>query len=243
MCRADGPFSGSYHSQVREQLSLDQTAYSTAFNVTHSAFPWLTRLPTVRRPAPGPGPASGVRQSSTTSRESPVESRKGARPGPTGSRWFPFPAHRTGHADFPHPALRQTSPQAHGSRPRCTSRTGLQPSGLCFGTSPATGAKTSRYPVGSRAGCGRSGGYCENYTGCCAPADGCILPIGGRLEADPRASARGWSSCLMVMRTPPTIVLGRLPEMFGEAGFQYVQEVCQYQTLVTAPSLFQASKV
>src|SRR5712691_11403965 len=51
-----------------------------------------------------------------------VESRKGARPGPTGSRWFPFPAHRTGHADFPHPALRQTSPQAHGSRPRCTSR-------------------------------------------------------------------------------------------------------------------------
>ena len=51
-----------------------------------------------------------------------VESRKGARPGPTGSRWFPFPAHRTGHADFPHPALRQTSPQTHGSRPRCTSR-------------------------------------------------------------------------------------------------------------------------
>jgi len=51
-----------------------------------------------------------------------VESRKGAGPGPTGSRWFPFPAHRTGQADFPHPALRQTSPQAHGSRPRCISR-------------------------------------------------------------------------------------------------------------------------
>ena len=51
-----------------------------------------------------------------------VESRKGAGPGPAGSRWFPFPAHRTGHADFPHPALRQISPQAHGSRPRCTSR-------------------------------------------------------------------------------------------------------------------------
>jgi hypothetical protein len=33
-----------------------------------------------------------------------VESRNGARPGPTGSRWFPFPAHRTGHADFLHPA-------------------------------------------------------------------------------------------------------------------------------------------
>jgi len=27
-----------------------------------------------------------------------VESRKGARPGPTGSRWFPFPAHQTGRA-------------------------------------------------------------------------------------------------------------------------------------------------
>ena len=51
-----------------------------------------------------------------------VESRKGARPGPTGSRRFPFPAHRTGHADFPHPALRQISPQAHGRRPRWTSR-------------------------------------------------------------------------------------------------------------------------
>jgi len=51
-----------------------------------------------------------------------VESRKGAGPGPTGSRWFPFPAHRTGRAHFEHPALRQISPQAHGSRPRCTSR-------------------------------------------------------------------------------------------------------------------------
>ena len=38
-----------------------------------------------------------------------VESRKGAGPGPTGSRWFPFPAHRTGRAHFEHPALRQTS--------------------------------------------------------------------------------------------------------------------------------------
>jgi ubiquinone/menaquinone biosynthesis C-methylase UbiE len=37
--------------------------------------------------------------------------------------------------------------------------------------------------------------------------------------------------------------LGRLPEMFAEAGFQHVQEVCQYQTLVTGLSLFQASKV
>jgi hypothetical protein len=51
-----------------------------------------------------------------------VESRKGARPGPTGSRWFPFPAHQTGRADFPHPAFRQISPQAHGRGPRCTSR-------------------------------------------------------------------------------------------------------------------------
>ena len=47
-----------------------------------------------------------------------VESRKGAGPGPTGSRWFPFPAHQTGQARFEHPAFRQTSPQAHGSRPR-----------------------------------------------------------------------------------------------------------------------------
>ena len=38
-----------------------------------------------------------------------VESRKGARPGPTGSRWFPFPAHQTGRAHFEHPAFRQTS--------------------------------------------------------------------------------------------------------------------------------------
>jgi hypothetical protein len=51
-----------------------------------------------------------------------VESRKGAGPGPTGSRWFPFPAHQTGRADFPHPAFRQISPQAHGRGPMCTSR-------------------------------------------------------------------------------------------------------------------------
>jgi hypothetical protein len=38
-----------------------------------------------------------------------VESRKGAWPGPTGSRLFPFPAHQTQHADFPHWAFRQTS--------------------------------------------------------------------------------------------------------------------------------------
>jgi hypothetical protein len=29
-----------------------------------------------------------------------VESRKGAGPGPTGSRWFPFPAHQTGRAQL-----------------------------------------------------------------------------------------------------------------------------------------------
>ena len=51
-----------------------------------------------------------------------VESRKGARPGPTGSRLFPFPAHQTGRAHFEHPAFRQTSPQAHRSRLKCTSR-------------------------------------------------------------------------------------------------------------------------
>jgi len=44
-----------------------------------------------------------------------VESRKGA-----GTRAnaapFPFPAHRTGRADFPHPALRRSSPR--GTRRR-----------------------------------------------------------------------------------------------------------------------------
>src|SRR5260370_41821648 len=43
-----------------------------------------------------------------------VESRKGARPGPTGSWLFPFPAHKTGRAHFEHPAFRLVSPQ----RPR-----------------------------------------------------------------------------------------------------------------------------
>ena len=33
-----------------------------------------------------------------------VESRNGARPGPTGSRRFPFPAHQSRRADFPHRA-------------------------------------------------------------------------------------------------------------------------------------------
>jgi ubiquinone/menaquinone biosynthesis C-methylase UbiE len=36
--------------------------------------------------------------------------------------------------------------------------------------------------------------------------------------------------------------LGRLPDMFAEAGFQNVREVYQYQTLVTGLSLFQAIK-
>src|SRR6266576_5272708 len=43
-----------------------------------------------------------------------VESRKGARPGPTGSRLFSFPAHQTGRAQLEHPAFRLVSPQ----RPR-----------------------------------------------------------------------------------------------------------------------------
>ncbi len=34
-----------------------------------------------------------------------------------GNTPFPLPSHRTGLADFPHPALRLTSPQAHGGRP------------------------------------------------------------------------------------------------------------------------------
>ncbi len=44
----------------------------------------------------------------------PVESRKGARPGTSVSRWFPFPAHQTGRAQLEHPAFRLVSPQ----RPR-----------------------------------------------------------------------------------------------------------------------------
>ena len=43
-----------------------------------------------------------------------VESRKGARPGTSVSRWFPFPAHQTGRAQLEHPAFRLVSPQ----RPR-----------------------------------------------------------------------------------------------------------------------------
>src|ERR1035438_9593849 len=43
-----------------------------------------------------------------------VESRKGAGPGPTGRRLFPFPAHQTGRAQLEHPAFRLVSPQ----RPR-----------------------------------------------------------------------------------------------------------------------------
>jgi hypothetical protein len=39
-----------------------------------------------------------------------VESRKGARPGPNGSRWFPFPARQTGRAQLEHPAFRLASP-------------------------------------------------------------------------------------------------------------------------------------
>src|ERR1700675_2373045 len=35
---------------------------------------------------------------------------------------FPFPAHQTGRALFGHPAFRQTSPTAHGRRPKWTSR-------------------------------------------------------------------------------------------------------------------------
>src|SRR5450755_4441611 len=48
-----------------------------------------------------------------------VESRKGARPGTSVSRWFPFPAHQTGRAQLEHPAFRLVSPQ----RPRKRSDT------------------------------------------------------------------------------------------------------------------------
>src|ERR1022692_5240806 len=51
---------------------------------------------------------------SFVSRKRPVESRKGARPGTSVSRWFPFPAHQTGRAQLEHPAFRLVSPQ----RPR-----------------------------------------------------------------------------------------------------------------------------
>jgi hypothetical protein len=78
-----------------------------------------------------------------------VESRKGAGRGPTGSRWFPFPAHQTGRADFPHPAFGQISPRAHGRGPRCTSRNRSTPTSRiqvhpsrewCRGRTPCVGA-------------------------------------------------------------------------------------------------------
>ena len=47
-----------------------------------------------------------------------VESRKGARPGTSVSRWFPFPAHQTGRARFEHPAFRQTSPTSSRKWPQ-----------------------------------------------------------------------------------------------------------------------------
>src|SRR6202163_1509196 len=47
-------------------------------------------------------------------RQKGVESRRGARPGTSVSRWFPFPAHQTGRAQLEHPAFRLVSPQ----RPR-----------------------------------------------------------------------------------------------------------------------------
>jgi hypothetical protein len=52
---------------------------------------------------------------------------EGRWPGPTGSRWFPFPAHQTGRAQLEHPAFRQTSPtssrkwpQVHVAKPQYT---------------------------------------------------------------------------------------------------------------------------
>src|ERR1039457_4016894 len=45
-----------------------------------------------------------------------VEEGRGA--GPTGSRWFPFPAHQTGRARFEHPAFRQTSPTSSRKWPQ-----------------------------------------------------------------------------------------------------------------------------
>jgi len=49
----------------------------------------------------GPGPAKGR-----------VEERRGCR-AMRACVPFPFPAHQTGRADFPHPAFRQTSSRAH----------------------------------------------------------------------------------------------------------------------------------
>jgi K+-transporting ATPase ATPase A chain len=42
-----------------------------------------------------------------------VESRNGAVAARLGAAPYPFPAHQTGRADFPHPAFRQTSARAH----------------------------------------------------------------------------------------------------------------------------------
>lgn len=41
---------------------------------------------------------------------------------------FPSPAHQTGRADFPHPAFRLASPQAHERGPNCTRRSRNTPS-------------------------------------------------------------------------------------------------------------------
>src|SRR2546427_8912246 len=46
---------------------------------------------------------------------------------------FPFPAHQTGRADFPHPAFRQTSQQAHASGGRRSSTTPNGPKISGFG--------------------------------------------------------------------------------------------------------------
>src|ERR1017187_5687310 len=50
-------------------------------------------------------------RNSVTNAKPRVESRKGAWPGPTGSRRFPFPAHQTGRVHLGHPAFRLVSPQ------------------------------------------------------------------------------------------------------------------------------------
>src|ERR1022692_981731 len=56
-----------------------------------------------------------------------VESRKGAVPCARAPSPFPFPAHQTGHVDFPHPAFRLASGHTHGSRFRTTTpRDGAQ---------------------------------------------------------------------------------------------------------------------
>src|SRR5207249_4392774 len=71
------------------------------------------------RPPPSNGLLKSLEACHSERSAAKVESRKGAGTG-TGAALVPFPAHRTGRADLPHPALRQVSPpDSRTGRSRC----------------------------------------------------------------------------------------------------------------------------